>query len=65
MSIAIVKNQLADMKLFGMLGVLENALAEATRDQLSASELLNRLVQAEAPAAAQSPSVVAGANSPT
>lgn len=48
MSIAIVKNQLADMKLFGMLGVLDNALAEATRDQLSGSELLNQLVQAEA-----------------
>lgn len=47
MSIAIVKNQLADMKLLGMLGVLENALAEATRDQLSGSELLNQLVQAE------------------
>ena len=47
MSIAIVKNQLADMKLFGMLGVLENALAEATRSQLSGSELLNQLVQAE------------------
>lgn len=47
MSIALVKNQLADMKLFGMLGVLDNALAEATRDQLSGSELLNQLVQAE------------------
>jgi len=47
MSIAIVKNQLADMKLFGMLGVLENSLAEATRNQLSGSELLNQLVQAE------------------
>lgn len=41
MSIAIAKNQLAEMKLFGMLGVLENALAEATRSQLSGSELLN------------------------
>lgn len=47
MSIAIVKNQLADMKLFGMLSVLENVLAEATQDQLSSGELLNRLVQAE------------------
>lgn len=47
MSIAIAKNQLAEMKLFGMLGVLENALAEATRSQLSGSELLNVLVQAE------------------
>ncbi len=42
MSIAIVKTQLAEMKLFGMLGMLENALAEATRSQLSGSELLNR-----------------------
>jgi DNA replication protein DnaC len=48
MSTAIVKNQLAEMKLFGMLDVLENALAEATRSQLSGSELLNVLVQAEA-----------------
>ena len=47
MSIALVKNQLAEMKLLGMLGVLDNALAEATRDQLSGGELLNQLVQAE------------------
>lgn len=47
MSIALVKNQLAEMKLLGMLGVLDNALVEATRDQLSGSELLNQLVQAE------------------
>lgn len=47
MSIALVKNQLAEMKLLGMLGVLDSALAEATRDQLSGSELLNQLVQAE------------------
>jgi DNA replication protein DnaC len=48
MSIAIVKNQLAEMKLFGMLDVLEESLAEATRDQLTGSELMNRLIQAEA-----------------
>jgi DNA replication protein DnaC len=47
MSIALVKNQLAEMKLLGMLGVLDNALAAVTRDQLSGSELLNQLVQAE------------------
>jgi DNA replication protein DnaC len=47
MSIAIVKNQLAEMKLLGMLDVVEECLAEATRDQLSGSELMNRLVQAE------------------
>jgi len=47
MSIAIVKNQLADMRLFGMLGVLDNALTDATQHQLSGSELLNQLVQAE------------------
>lgn len=47
MSIAIVKNQLAEMKLLGMLGVLDDALAEVTRDQLSGNELLNQLVQAE------------------
>jgi DNA replication protein DnaC len=47
MSIAIVKNQLAEMKLFGMLDVLEESLAEATRDQLTGSELMNRLIQAE------------------
>ena len=47
MSIAIVKNQLAEMKLLGMLGVLDDALVAVTRDQLSGSELLNQLVQAE------------------
>jgi DNA replication protein DnaC len=47
MSIAIVKNQLAQLKLLGMLDVLEKSLAEATRDQLSGGELLNALVQAE------------------
>jgi DNA replication protein DnaC len=47
MSIAMIKNQLAEMKLLGMLGVVDNALAEAARDQLSGSELLNQLVQAE------------------
>jgi len=35
------------MKLFGMLDVLEESLAEATRDQLTGSELMNRLIQAE------------------
>jgi DNA replication protein DnaC len=35
------------MKLLGMLDVVEECLAEATRDQLSGSELMNRLVQAE------------------
>lgn len=47
MSIALVKNQLAEMKLLGMLSVLDDALAAVTRDQLSGSELLNQLVQAE------------------
>jgi DNA replication protein DnaC len=47
MSTALVKNQLAEMKLLGMLGVLDNALAAAIRDQLSGHELLNQLVQAE------------------
>ena len=47
MSIAIVKNQLAEMKLLGMLGVLDDALVAVTRGQLSGSELLNQLVQAE------------------
>jgi DNA replication protein DnaC len=47
MSIAIVKNQLAEMKLLGMLDVLEQSLADATRDQLTGAELLNVLVQAE------------------
>jgi DNA replication protein DnaC len=47
MSIAIVKNQLAEMKLLGMLDVLEKSLAEATRDQLTGAELMNVLVQAE------------------
>jgi hypothetical protein len=32
MSIALVKNQLAEMKLLGMLGVLDDALAALTRD---------------------------------
>jgi DNA replication protein DnaC len=47
MSIAIIKNQLAEMKLLGMLDVLEQSLAEATRDQLTGAELMNVLVQAE------------------
>jgi len=46
--IVIVKNQLAEIKLFGMLDALEQSLCEATRDQLTGSELMNRRIQAEA-----------------
>jgi DNA replication protein DnaC len=48
MSTAIAKNLMAEMKLLGMLGTFEKALSDATRDQISYSEFLDMLLQAEA-----------------
>ena len=48
MSTAVAKNLMADMKLFGMLGVFEQSITDATRDQTSYTELLDCLLQAEA-----------------
>lgn len=48
MSIAVAKNLMAEMKLLGMLSAFDGAMADATRDQTSYSELLDTLLQAEA-----------------
>jgi DNA replication protein DnaC len=48
MSTAIAKNMMAEMKLLGMLETFEKALNDATRDQMSYSEFLDALLQAEA-----------------
>jgi DNA replication protein DnaC len=48
MSTAIAKNLMAEMKLLGMLGTFEKALSDANRDQISYSEFLDMLLQAEA-----------------
>jgi DNA replication protein DnaC len=48
MSTAVARNHMADMKLLGMLGAFDQAIAEATRDQSSYTELLDTLLQAEA-----------------
>ena len=48
MSIAIAKNHMAEMNMLGMLAVLDKTLADATRDKISYSELLDVLLQAEA-----------------
>ena len=47
MSIAIAKNHMAEMNMLGMLAVLDKTLADATRDKISYSELLDVLLQAE------------------
>ena len=39
MSIAIAKNHMAEMKMLGMLAVLDKTLTEATRDKISYIEL--------------------------
>ena len=48
MSTAIAKNLMAEMKLLGMFTAFEQALANATRDQASYTELIDTLLQAEA-----------------
>ncbi len=47
MSTAIAKNLMVEMKLLGMLAAFDKALSDATRDQISYSELLDALLQAE------------------
>jgi len=48
MSTAIARNLMAEMKLFGMIDAFDHTLHSATRDQLSHSEFLDALLQAEA-----------------
>ena len=48
MSIAIAKNHMAEMKMLGMLAVLDKTLTEATRDKISYTEFVDTLLQAEA-----------------
>jgi DNA replication protein DnaC len=48
MSTAIARNLMAEMKLIGMLGAFDSAIADATRDQSGYSELIDVLLQAEA-----------------
>src|SRR6266436_3822675 len=48
MSIAIAKNHMAEMNMLGMLAVLDQTLADATRDKISYSEFVDILLQAEA-----------------
>jgi hypothetical protein len=48
MSIAIAKNHMAEMKMLGMLAVLDKTLTEATRDKISYTEFADILLQAEA-----------------
>ena len=48
MSTAIARNLMAEMKLRGMLAAFDQTVTTATRDQLSYSELLDALLQAEA-----------------
>lgn len=48
MSTAIAKNLMAEMKLLVMFGAFDNIIASATRDQISYTEFLDTLLQAEA-----------------
>jgi DNA replication protein DnaC len=48
MSTAVARNLMAEMKLLGMLGTFDKAIADATRDQTSYTELIDVLLQAEA-----------------
>ena len=48
MSTAITRNLMAEMKLLGMLNALDKAVADATADQVSYTEFLDTLLQAEA-----------------
>ena len=48
MSTAIARNLMAEMKLPGMLAAFDKTVTDATRDQVSYSEFLDALLQAEA-----------------
>jgi DNA replication protein DnaC len=48
MSGAVAKNLMAEMKLLGMLAAFDRAVTDATRDQISYTEFLDALLQAEA-----------------
>jgi len=48
MSTAIARNLMAEMKLAGMLAAFDKIVADATRDQVSYTEFLDALLQAEA-----------------
>ena len=48
MSTAVARNLMAEMKLLGMLGTFDQAIAEATRDQSSYTDVIDVLLQAEA-----------------
>ena len=48
MSTAIARNLMAEMKLAGMLAAFDKTVTDATRDQVSYSEFLDALLQAEA-----------------
>ena len=48
MSAAVAKNLMAEMKLLGMLAAFDQAVTDATRDQISYTEFLDALLQAEA-----------------
>ena len=47
MSTAVAKNLMAEMKLLGMLHAVDERLSVATRDQVSYSDFLDALLQAE------------------
>ena len=47
MSTAIAKNLMAEMKLLGMFAAYDQAITDATRDQIGYSEFLDTLLQAE------------------
>src|SRR5580658_8618381 len=48
MSIAVAKNHMAEMNMLGMLAVLDQTIADATRDKINYSEFVDILLQAEA-----------------
>jgi len=48
MSTAQARNLMAEMKLLGMSGAFDQAVSDATRDQISYSEFIDTLLQAEA-----------------
>lgn len=47
MSTAVARNLMADMKLLGMLAAFDRVVTDATRDQVSYTEFLDALLQAE------------------
>ena len=48
MSTAMTRNLMAEMKLLGMLNALDKTVTDATGDQVSYTEFLDALLQAEA-----------------